>query len=332
MKTLEDLGNYYVNTLLPDLQDLEAERKGLQGSLKALVATLGAAAVGGTWWLCSFWRGPRDTSSLVGILFLFWGGLAAAAVFFFRVLTTGYAADFKGRIISKLVAFIDPSLDYNAGGCIDTGVLVGSGLFKHWPSSCEGQDYIAGTIGDTRLQFADVDACYETVDQKGNKHHPRLFKGLFIAADFNKKLHGMTFVFPDEAKGLLGDVLGRAVQSLESKDYVGGGYGELVTLEDPDFNRKFVVYSSDQIEARYVLTPTLMAHLVKYVEMSGETPWLSFVGNRVCVAVPKSDDPFAPRVFGPLVEFGQIVKYYGRIKAVVRIVDDLHLNTRIWSA
>ncbi len=39
-------------------------------------------------------------------------------------------------------------------------------------------------------------------------------------------------------------------------------YGELIKLENPEFEKIFSVYGSSQQEARYVLTPTMMEAIV----------------------------------------------------------------------
>lgn len=318
MKSLEDLGDYYTSMLLPDLQGLEAERQLIQKRLLMLGGGVAAA------FLATYLYYLRDHKQWpVVVLTVILLGLAAAGGYV--VIVSSYTQDFKAKIIKRLIAFIDPGLEYVQNFCVDEGILAGSGFFKQWPDQYSGQDYIGGTIGQTKIQFSEVDAQYETVSERGEKIPHGLFKGLFYVTDFNKPLQGMTFVFPDTAKGLLGEVLGRAVQAREHS------FGELIALENPDFDRQFVVYSSNPVEARYILTPAMMERLLKYRWMSGEAPWVSFVGKRIHFAIPEAGDYFAPSIFGPIVDFADVVKYYGRIKMVTRLVDDLHLNTRVWT-
>ena len=69
-------------------------------------------------------------------------------------------------------------------------------------------------------------------------------------ADFNKNFNGHTVVLPDTAEKILGK-FGQSLQSMSSR-------GELVKLEDPEFEKEFCVYGDDQVEARYILSPALM--------------------------------------------------------------------------
>jgi len=117
-------------------------------------------------------------------------------------------------------------------------------------------------------------------------------------------------------------------QMLQSVNHT---HGELVKLEDPEFEKEFVVYSTDQVEARYILTTSLMQRILNYKKMTGERIDLAFVGNKIYVAIWKSSDPFEPSVFGTLLDFDQVLRFYERLKIVIRIVDDLNLNTRIWT-
>ncbi len=68
------------------------------------------------------------------------------------------------------------------------------------------------------------------------------FEGLIIKVKFPKKFTGKTIVRPDKAG-------------------VSAGNFQKVNLEDPDFEKIYDVYSTDQIEARYLLTTSFLERL-----------------------------------------------------------------------
>ena len=74
-----------------------------------------------------------------------------------------------------------------------------------------------------------------------------------------------------------------------------------VRLEDAAFEKKYEVYSSDQIEARALLTPAFMERFVALASRSGfALPGALAEGNRLVVALPKSlgtGDLFEPPVY-----------------------------------
>ena len=71
----------------------------------------------------------------------------------------------------------------------------------------------------------------------------------------------MTLLYPDTAEKMFGK-FGQSLQSLNGKMAHGGR--DVVKLEDPEFEKEFVVYAHDQVEARYVLSPSLMRRLLEF--------------------------------------------------------------------
>ena len=109
------------------------------------------------------------------------------------------------------------------------------------------------------------------------------------------------------------------------------GHGDLVKLEDPEFEKSFVVYSSDQTEARYILSTSLMKRILDYKIKSKKNIQLSFVSSRLFVAVPYGKDLFEPKLFGEITDFESVEEYYNDLKLVLELIEDLNLNTRIWT-
>ena len=59
-----------------------------------------------------------------------------------------------------------------------------------------------------------------------------------------------------------------------------------VGLEDPDFEKLFEVFGSDQVEAREILTPTVMQHLMELERVyAGAQLRCAFVGTDVLIAL-----------------------------------------------
>jgi hypothetical protein len=178
-------------------------------------------------------------------------------------------------------------------------------------------------VGQTAVKFSEVDAKYESGSGK-NRTVQQIFKGLFFIADFNKDFHGRTFVLPDTAEGFLGK-LGQAFQEWNiSRD-------DLVRLEDPEFEKEFVVYSNDQVEARYILSTSLMKRIVDFKRQSGKKIHLSFINSQVNVTVSFKRNLFEPRLFSTLLDFEPVREYFEDLVLAVGIVEDLNLNIRIWT-
>ncbi|HPF93146.1 MAG TPA: DUF3137 domain-containing protein, partial [Tenuifilaceae bacterium] len=167
---------------------------------------------------------------------------------------------------------------------------------------------------------------YKTVtydkDGKRKETWHTIFKGLFFHADFNKEIMGKTYIEPDTAERLLGK-FGQSLQ-VSSK-------GKLVKLENPEFEKIFAVYGTDQTEARYILTPTIMEALVNIYKMYKRKMHLSFIGTRVYVAMSFSKNLFEPKIFSSGVKFKDVEFMYNLFMVNQTIVKELNLNTRIWT-
>jgi hypothetical protein len=321
MRTLEELRTFYDTKLASELVAMEEERK------KQLhMAGIGFAVGAGIFIVSLF------ITLAVGLPPIAIFGLIAAVVAGAAIAQIGgkdYARSFKSAVIAPLIRFVDPALSYSPSQCIPQETFIRSRMFATKPDRYKGDDLVSGKVGATRISFSEVHAEYKTThtDSKGHTHTEwhTIFKGLLFVGDFNKDFHGTTVVSPDVAERLLG----RFGQKLQGLTFLSDL--KLVKLEDPEFEKLFVVCSHDQIEARYILSTSLMERIVRFRNKTGNDINLSFVGSRVFVAIPHTKDMFEPKVFQTLLSFDMIREYFEDISLAVGIVDDLNLNTRIWA-
>lgn len=316
MKTIGEVRAFFNAELLPDLRVLERQR---QAVLRKVLLT-GAGLIGSALVI-----GGLLAARMGNPVPLFFALIPAAivAIWICNCIVNGYRAKFKGNIIQKLVTFIQSELVYAPQEGIARETFKRSELFKHRIDRYNAEDQVHGKLGATHMGFSEVHAEYKTRSNKQTHWHT-LFRGLFFVADFNKHFQGKTVILPDTAERLFGR-LGKKLQSWNvSRD-------QLVKLEDPDFEREFVVYGSNQIEARYILSTSLMARIMEFKQKTTKRIHLSFVGSHVFVAIPYQKNLFEPRLFTSLLNFQPIAEYVADLQLGVGIVEDLNLNTRIWS-
>jgi hypothetical protein len=245
---------------------------------------------------------------------------------------------FKIRVMARLVKLFHPSLNYYPHRAIAEQEYHLSMLFHNSPDPdrYRGEDYIEGVIDKTDIRLSELHTEYRqvTYDSKGRRreHWVTIFRGLFISADFHKHFHGVTLVLPDTEQSWLGG-FGQWLQSISAK--LGNQPGELVKMEDPEFERLFKVFSTDQVEARYILTPNLIRRIVEFRKKTNSPIRLSFIASRVFVAIPTYHNYFEPpSLFAPadkLLDPATLAEYFEELKFVLAVVDELNLNTRIWT-
>jgi hypothetical protein len=321
METPGDFGEYYRTHLLPVLEELEARRKAVSKTFRVIVVSVVVVVSSLAF---AVWRFSVHPAVLLAALLV---GVAVCAISWL-VLTRGFVPEFKRRVIGGIVRFCDPGLTYTPERHVSRSRFQGSEVFQHTIDRFRGEDHVCGRIGATEVEFSEVHAEYKTTtrDSKGHTttHWHTIFKGLFFIADFNKHFRGTTVVLPDAAERIFG-FLGSKLQSMNFMR------GELVKLEDPEFEREFVVYGDDQIEARYILSTSLMARITDFKRRTGKQTYLSFARSNVHVAISTDKDMFEPRIFRTLLDPALIEDYLHDLQLALGIVEDLDLNTRIWT-
>lgn len=316
MKTVAELRQFYETELLPSLQELEDKRKSIVNNLIIVLGGVGAMVV----------VFALVTSHPGALFFLPFALIVIYAIVYF-MSSRDYVNDFKMRIIKELIRFVDPNLHYEKDNYISQPVYLASEIFKSHVDRYNGKDYVAGKVGATQIGFSKIHSEYKTekVDRDGHRRTSwtTIFCGVFFVGDFNKNCKGRTVVLPDVAEQLFG-FLGATLQSMNITR------GELIKLEDPEFEKMFVVYGDDQVESRFVLSTSLMKRIADFKKKSKSQIYLSFIGSKIFVAIDHREDLFEPPLFKTLLDFTPVQDYYEHLELVLGIVDDLNLNTRIW--
>ena len=145
------------------------------------------------------------------------------------------------------------------------------------------------------------------------------FRGIFADARLEKKINGTVVVLPDRLERHL-DHLAKNVQALKN---VNGN--KLVILEDPEFERYFTVYASDEIMARYVLTPAMMLRMTELKKKYNRKIMLSFNGNYFYFAVAMPEG-FLTLGDSSLTSGKALNDLYDNIVTAREIMNDLKLN------
>ncbi len=240
-----------------------------------------------------------------------------------------YREQFKQQFISGLLGALAEDVRYKPTG--DRAFLSEyhrSELFPKKPDRERLEDTIYGRIGETDLAISEIHTEYEetTRDKDGKEKTSwhTIFKGLFISADFHKDFRGKTLVRSDVAEKYFGQ-FARFVQKPIFSSL------ELVQLEDPEFEREFVVHSNDQIEARYILSPALMQRMLELKHRFAEKVEFSFLNSRVYIAISTSRNFFEPKLGQSLNDPETVEGFLEQVRLCLGIVENLELNVRIWS-
>lgn len=236
-----------------------------------------------------------------------------------------YRNYFKSNVSQKVFDLVAPGLRYSPSSRVDQGLFFASRLFRNRIDLYHGDDHFTGMVGKTRVEFSEVHSQYKVRTRRGHRYVTS-FKGIFFCADFNKHVSGETYVLPDYAERGLG-VVGRMIQNANPNRHAP----ELIRLENPDFEKHFVVHGTSQTEARYCLTPDMMLRLLNLQKRFGTKLYVSILGSRINLALAFRGDLFEAPLWSPALKFQNIQKMATLLDDLLGIVHELDLNTRIWT-
>jgi len=168
-----------------------------------------------------------------------------------------YKSSIKEKVFKNIFNFFGDDFTYSEEGQFTIESLKTSDIIPSYQTEYT-EDYIKGKYKDV-----DIELTEGNLFVTGNDSSNKVYGGLFILLSMNKNFSGKTIIKKDAGK--VGNWFNKA------------GKLENVKLEDPIFEKKFEVSSSDQIEARYLLTTSFMERLLKLSELFGD------VRNRISI-------------------------------------------------
>lgn len=254
-------------------------------------------------------------------------------------------------------------LDTIKGVYFNLDTLKQSNLFSVF-NTYTHDDIIEGTYKDVDYKIAETELI-----SKGNKGALSVFKGIVISFNSNKKIKADTLVttkgdlnirnYPPNNKFLLFLLL----SSLGVHSFIFLTYFTInikasipsiisfiipfvifvpviliqkrkmqdVKLEDVSFDKRFNVYTTDQVEARYILTPTFMEKLKSLETAFGaKNIKCSFFDDQTMFAIPCKKDLFElGSLFKPLNSNKSIENFYNELHSIQQMIDHFKLNEKI---
>ena len=217
-----------------------------------------------------------------------------------------FRANFKRQIIEKIIKKHGLSYDKERGLGLDEFFTIYDCTVHQWSS----EDLISGEIEGVHVKFSDFYAA-KMVKKKNNTETAVLFRGVLFKADFNKKLSSITQIAHVNSRNL-------AI------------YGQPASMDDVRFEERFNVYTTDQIGARYVLTPALMERFCEICERFGCPVNAVFKDGQIFIAVETRRDDFEPQLGKSLTDEATLIAYESEIESFTQIVKELNLNRKIW--
>lgn len=238
----------------------------------------------------------------------------------FSFLKESYKSDFKNIVMPVIFDAFDLNIEYRKDYSIPEEEFRKCEIFPVHTDDYYGEDYISGKIGKTSFELSELN-----VFKKNSKDERELlFKGWFMIADFNKNFRGKTFLIP-EVMGMSSGFLAKSIMKSNPANY------ELAKLEDPEFESRFAVYTTDQVEARYILSPALMKQITELSSAYSRDIRISFIESKIFIGVTTNQNLFNPPFFNSASPDSTVKTFVSQLMNCINLIDILNLNTRIWT-
>lgn len=232
-----------------------------------------------------------------------------------------YNEFYKEVFIPALIKDIDESFTYSAYGGISQSEFDAAGIYR--PSIFYSEDSVRDVYKGVKFNLCEIISHEREYPQINNKYVAIFillkyafdkysdFKGSVLKCEFNKKFNGKTTVV--------------------SKDFNTKFLGEKELLDDVKFNENFRVFTTDKIEARYLLTPAFMGKLniLKAYKNTLKSPSAAFMGNKFYLFCFSRRNFFEGRLFDKL-DIAEARREQRYVRQMLSVIDELNLSLDIY--
>lgn len=305
--------SYYYEKIVPALSRYESARKKelSKYSLVVFFAILvGVLGIGYLVYLSNTnphtWQGGRGSTgdcilklTIVAVGLIFWWA---------HTISKNFENKVKEGIMRAFLSFFG-NFRWSCKDSILKEEIEQSKLVPNF-TSMNSDDYFEGTHRELKVVISEVELI-----RKCGRDSSTVFDGIFVKFGMNKNFNSHTIITED---------------NILNKFFKPDPKMQKVELEDPEFNKKFDVYSYDQVESRYILTTSFMERF-KHLRETYKTPHIkaSFLNNSVTIAMSCNRDMFKLGDLRKQInDTGEFQMLFEEFVAVLSLVELLNLDSK----
>jgi len=310
----KDITAFYQNRIEPYFQALEPERRRI-ALIRIFIVICSALVLGGFIAVCYYTPPYIEYAGGAGIIY--------AVVAIGCYCLTG--ADFEKKLKSFLLAEITNFLGIEQGERPSKNPLSLQSFQRYGilPSGNQQSltDHFHGKKEEIEVDIADALIKHKTQtrnkDGRTETTVTTLFQGPIFRFSYNRPIKGHVIVVKDG---------GRIVNFLSKGTFPG----ERVTLENTEFESRFEIYATDQVEARYVLTPRFMERLLDLYSYIKEKPFgIAFSDSFAYLTLDVRTDWFEPgSLFSKLTDQRRVENLIEQLNFAFEVARILNLNAK----
>lgn len=231
-----------------------------------------------------------------------------------------YAAAYKKQALPAIAALLG-DFTYQQGGSISEEELRPSKILPHY-DRITGEDYFKGRYKNTDIRFSEIRLEEErkTTEYRHGKYVEKkeffdVFRGIAVLVTLpENKFFGHTVVVQN--RGSIAEYLHEKATGLKRADLVS-----------PAFEKDYDVYTSDQVEARYLIDPVMIERiqaLKGFYDTSGIL--LAYYDSRFLALIPSKKNLFEPpKIDIRTIQPETLLSLKQEIENILHIIDHLRL-------
>ena len=238
------------------------------------------------------------------------------AIVFHIMVNHGVLDDLGSKYKADVVKYLMNGRKYNYErcGCIDKSIYYMAQLNKNFDRYF-GEDFLKiniksqdGSRSNTHLELSDLEVSRTYTDEQGKTQTDTIYKGVLGYASFTSEF--------------------KCTMTINRSSYHISEHSEKVKLESIDFNKKFNIRCTDQIEARYILTPDMMQRLLA---IYAKEPNIQIVldGRAIYITMPKKN-LFKLEFRDGKIDGTAFYHFYEDIELLLALVDELQNNKKVF--
>ncbi|MCM1339086.1 MAG: DUF3137 domain-containing protein [Muribaculaceae bacterium] len=299
----KDYEEIVVNRVLPELRQYETERK------IRLTGAVIAAVICSILALLMFFGSDVDGDSVkaagffIGLAFVIWS-----------IIKKSFENKIKSKVLPVLMRAV-PGFYWQQSQTVKDEDICSSKIIGF--AYRARASYDDNFIGDYRgVPVAIAECEYEIGNGKSSK---TIFQGVVIRIKMNKNFEGTTLIRAKKA------------YNADKKELLKKQGLSEVHLEDPEFEKRYLIFANDQVEARYLITTAFMERL-KNIRLAFNAKHIScsFHEDSVYIAPHTGKDLFSLcSLVKPVDNHEQFTVLFNEFVSILELVDHFKLDKKL---
>lgn len=179
-------------------------------------------------------------------------------------------------------------------------------------------DYVSGIYKGVNFEYSDICIRDKWRDSDGDTHYVTLFKGQWFIFDYNKNFKSNFQVCEKKFK------------NSKLENLINMFKYNKVEFEDIEFNKMFNVYAQNDLDAFYVLTPSMLENIKEINKKIYGELLFCFIDNKLHIGLSNDKDSFEASIFKKINENDEKKKVEIEIKTILNFIDILNLDNTLF--